>query len=110
MQKKWQAASSWNNNTCEACNCNGHSTDCYYDEEVDKKGLSTDIHGKREGGGVCLNCRHNTEGVNCEKCRSTYYRPYNRPLNATDVCVPCRCDLQFSTGNCAEGSGRCEVS
>lgn len=69
-----------------ACNCFGHSDKCNYDEEVDEKGLSIDIHGKNEGGGVCQNCRHNTEGINCNRCKPGYYRPYNKPLNATDVC------------------------
>lgn len=49
-------------------------------------GLSLDINGNYEGGGVCQNCRHNTEGINCHRCKPKFYRPYDRPLNATDVC------------------------
>ncbi|GIY48490.1 laminin subunit alpha [Caerostris extrusa] len=69
---------------------------------------SLDIHGHYEGGGVCKNCRHNTMGINCNQCKPTFYRPYGKLLNATDVCQPCNCDLAFSTGNCADGNGLCE--
>ncbi|XP_035223568.1 laminin subunit alpha-like, partial [Stegodyphus dumicola] len=93
---------------CEPCNCFGHSDECIYDEEINEKRLSLDIHGHYEGGGVCQNCRHNTEGINCNKCKPTFYRPYGKLLNDTDVCQPCQCDPAFSTGNCADGSGQCE--
>lgn len=69
-----------------ACNCFGHSDECTYDPEIDEKHLSLDIHGNYEGGGVCQNCRHNTEGINCNRCKSKFYRPHGKPLNATDVC------------------------
>lgn len=69
-----------------ACNCFGHSDECEYDPEVDEKHLSLDIHDNYEGGGVCKNCRDNTEGINCNRCKSTFYRPDDKPLNATDVC------------------------
>lgn len=69
-----------------ACNCFGHSDECEYDTEVDEKHLSLDIHGNYEGGGVCKNCRDNTEGINCNRCKPMFYRPRNKPLNATDVC------------------------
>lgn len=108
MQKKWQRASVDNPNVCEPCNCFGHSEDCYYDEKVDEQQLSLNIHGIYDGGGVCRNCQHNTEGINCNKCKPGFYRPYNKPLNDTNVCQPCQCDLTYSSGNCSEGSGQCE--
>ncbi|KAL0280200.1 UNVERIFIED_CONTAM: hypothetical protein PYX00_001570 [Menopon gallinae] len=92
----------------EECNCYGHSDTCEYSEEIDKQHLSIDINGQYLGGGVCLNCRHNTEGINCNRCQKGYYRPFGRPLNATDVCERCQCDVYYSTGNCAEGTGKCE--
>lgn len=70
-----------------ACNCHGHSAECKYDEEVDRQQLSVDIHGNYEGGGVCQKCQHNTEGINCNKCQSKYYRPYGKNWNDTDVCT-----------------------
>ena len=86
---------------------------------------------------MCQNCRDNTEGINCNKCKAGFFRPYGKPLNATDACqrkskiidtsllssfflpenvnfndanfcVACACDSFYSTGNCEEGSGRCE--
>ena len=69
-----------------ACNCHGHSDKCEYDEEVDEKNLSIDIFGKYEGGGVCKDCQHNTEGINCDRCKPKFYRPYGKERNATDVC------------------------
>lgn len=91
-----------------ACNCYGHTNECIFDEEVNRQGLSIDIYGVYEGGGVCQNCQHNTEGINCDKCKSGFFRPYDKVLNDTDVCQPCQCDVFYSTGNCAEGSGQCE--
>ena len=31
--------------------------------------------GVYEGGGVCVNCKHNTAGTNCQHCKEGYYRP-----------------------------------
>ncbi|XP_050301015.1 laminin subunit alpha [Anthonomus grandis grandis] len=107
-QKKWKQSQFDEPFKCEPCNCHGHTYECEYDPEVDKKKLSLDIHGNYEGGGVCKNCRHNTEGVNCNKCKPGFFRPYGKYWNETDVCQPCQCDVYYSTGNCAEGSGQCE--
>lgn len=69
-----------------ACNCFGHSDECIYDGEVDGKRQSLDIYGRYDGGGVCQNCRDNTEGINCDRCKSGFYRPFGKLLNASDVC------------------------
>ncbi|KAH9496293.1 hypothetical protein Btru_018041, partial [Bulinus truncatus] len=106
-QKKWRRAVVDQPYQCEPCHCFGHSSECVYDENVDRNRQSIDIHGNYEGGGVCQNCRDNTMGINCEKCVPGYYRPYDVPRNATDACRPCECDLRVSTGECEEGSGRC---
>ncbi|XP_054012773.1 laminin subunit alpha [Hylaeus anthracinus] len=107
-QKKWRQSTAVKKFTCEPCNCFGHSDECKYDPEIDEKHLSLDIYGNYEGGGVCQNCRDNTEGVNCNRCKSRFYRPRGMPLNATDVCQPCNCDNFYSTGNCADVTGKCE--
>ncbi|XP_070151389.1 laminin subunit alpha [Polyergus mexicanus] len=107
-QKKWQQSTASKKFTCEPCNCFGHSDECIYDPEMDEKHLSLDIHGNYEGGGVCQNCKHNTEGINCNRCKPRFYRPRDKPLNATDVCQPCDCDHFYSTGNCADSTGKCE--
>uniref|UniRef100_A0A8D2MKW4 Laminin, alpha 3 n=1 Tax=Zonotrichia albicollis TaxID=44394 RepID=A0A8D2MKW4_ZONAL len=105
-QKQWQPATAGSTNICEPCNCHGHATDCYYDADVDRHRASLNIHGHYEGGGVCINCQHNTAGINCEKCAKGYYRPYGIPVWAPDGCIPCSCNLEHADG-CEEGSGRC---
>lgn len=69
-----------------ACNCFGHTDQCVYNETIDNAKLSLDIHGSFDGGGVCQNCQHNTQGINCNKCAPGYFRPYGKNLNDTDVC------------------------
>ncbi|EDV96510.1 laminin subunit alpha [Drosophila grimshawi] len=107
-QKKWRQNTNARPFNCEPCNCHGHTNDCMYDEDVNRKGLSLDIHGHYDGGGVCKNCQHNTEGTNCNKCKPKYYRPRGKYWNETDVCSPCNCDFFYSTGHCEEETGKCE--
>lgn len=57
------------------CNCHGKAEECYFNQTVADLSLSLDIHGQRRGGGVCLRCRDNTAGVNCESCNSGFFRP-----------------------------------
>ncbi|KAG9478961.1 hypothetical protein GDO78_012566 [Eleutherodactylus coqui] len=105
-QKPWRPASIDTANQCERCNCHGHASDCYYDSDVDNRQASLDIHGQYSGGGVCINCQHNTAGINCEKCAVGYFRPYGVPKEAPHGCIPCSCSPQHTDG-CEEGSGRC---
>ncbi|KAK3796923.1 hypothetical protein RRG08_032228 [Elysia crispata] len=107
VQKRWRRALIDRPFECEPCNCHGHSDDCIFDEEVERNRRSLDIYGQYEGGGVCQNCQDNTQGINCEQCVFGFYRPYDVPRNVTDACRPCECDLNVSTGECEEGSGRC---
>lgn len=107
-QKKWRQSTASQKFICESCNCFGHSDECTYDPEIDEKHLSLDIYGNYEGGGICQNCRHNTEGINCNRCKPKFFRPRDKLLNATDVCQPCNCNYFYSTGNCADSTGKCE--
>ena len=97
-----------------------------------------DIHGNYEGGGVCDECQHNTEGINCETCVFGYFRAEGVLPNATDPCqrkhhrisiylqvgfpqcgnciilpffTACDCgdDPRYS-GNCSPGGGQCECA
>ncbi|XP_067833792.1 laminin subunit alpha-3 isoform X2 [Heptranchias perlo] len=105
-QKLWQPATTSTANECEPCNCHGHAKDCYYDSEVSHRRVSINTHGQYEGGGVCLNCQHNTAGTNCERCAPSYYRPSGIPQEAPDGCRPCSCNPEFTDG-CEEGTGLC---
>ena len=45
-----------------------------------------DIHGNYEGGGVCEECQHNTEGTNCHQCAFGFKRRLDVPMNDTEPC------------------------
>lgn len=68
------------------CNCHGHSDECEYNAEVNERGLSLDIDGELRGGGVCQNCKHNTRGINCEKCKPFFYRPEGVDISDPNAC------------------------
>ncbi|TMS36987.1 hypothetical protein L596_004022 [Steinernema carpocapsae] len=85
-QKKWRRSKDKDPFECEPCNCHGHSHECVYEEELEEKGQSLDIHGRFDGGGRCLNCQHNTNGINCNKCADKFFRPVGKFWNETDVC------------------------
>ncbi|XP_044075989.1 laminin subunit alpha-3-like isoform X2 [Siniperca chuatsi] len=105
-QKPWRAATVDSPNECQPCQCFSHAFDCYYDPEVEKRGASLDTFGRYDGGGVCINCQHNTAGVNCERCLEGFYRPYGVPSESPTGCILCRCD-ERTTAGCEMGSGRC---
>ncbi|VDM96599.1 unnamed protein product [Thelazia callipaeda] len=106
-QKRWQRSKEGAEFVCEPCNCHGHSDECVYEEKLDKIHASLDIHGNYAGGGRCLNCKHNTEGINCNKCTYGYYRPKGKFWNQTDVCQPCICDPEKHSGGCEDETGHC---
>ncbi|CAH8616947.1 unnamed protein product [Schistosoma rodhaini] len=85
---------------CEECNCNQKADECIYNQTVANLRLSMRKDGVLEGGGVCLNCREDTTGVNCEKCKQGYYRPLNVRPDSQYPCRPCECSTFGSTGDC----------
>ncbi|EAT47381.1 AAEL001477-PA [Aedes aegypti] len=106
-QRPYRVGTPFQANKCEKCECNGHAKECYYDRDVDEKGLSVNVRGKLSGGGVCMNCTKFTTGINCEKCIPFYYRPSERMPNAEEPCVPCNCSAKGSTGECNPIGGEC---
>ncbi|ELK01304.1 Laminin subunit beta-4, partial [Pteropus alecto] len=69
----------------QACSCNGHSDRCHFDMNVylASGGVS---------GGVCEDCRHNTEGPHCDRCRPLFYRDPLKAISDPYACLPCECD------------------
>ncbi|XP_036024630.1 LOW QUALITY PROTEIN: laminin subunit alpha-2 [Onychomys torridus] len=91
-QKPWRAGTFLTKTECEACNCHGKAEECYYDENVARRNLSLNTHGKYIGGGVCINCTQNTAGINCETCVDGFFRPKGVSPNYPRPCQPCHCD------------------
>lgn len=61
------------------CKCNGHASRCLKDKE----------------GKLVCDCKHNTEGPECDRCKPFHYdRPWQR-ANAREAneCLPCNCNL-----------------
>ncbi|XP_073539088.1 laminin subunit alpha-5 [Phyllobates terribilis] len=106
-QLPWKPATMDNPNECEPCNCNGHAYNCYYDPEVHRVRASINRQGQYEGGGVCLDCQDNTDGINCERCRHGYYKSPDHPTDSPYTCQQCVCDSEFMSGSCEDLTGRC---
>ncbi|VDI10069.1 laminin, alpha 1/2 [Mytilus galloprovincialis] len=104
-QKQWQPGHLGEG--CEKCNCHNHADDCVYNATVDARGLSLDIKGEYNGGGVCLNCKDYTTGINCEQCIDGYYRPSGIPHTSQYPCRQCRCrETLGSTDRCYTDDSR----
>ncbi|XP_022099403.1 usherin-like isoform X2 [Acanthaster planci] len=86
---------------CKPCTCYNHADRCDYNATVDP---FPDDH-SRGGGGVCIDCQHNTEGRHCDRCQTGYYREVTAPLDSPDVCRLCAC----YTNGTMEGSGVCDM-
>jgi len=111
-QFPWKPGSGapWTNDAaakCEACNCHNHADTCMFNQTVSDLGLSMSINGSMIGGGVCLNCQHETEGLNCEKCKDYFYRPVGKNKSDADACQACLCNLNGTTNVTGLSFGDC---
>ncbi|EDO46759.1 predicted protein [Nematostella vectensis] len=92
---------------CVKCECNNHATACYYNSSLDPSPASRTVG----GGGVCINCLHNTAGQFCHVCRDDFFREPGKSLSAVDVCSPCQCTgpgVETGKTSCARvSSGNC---
>ncbi|XP_054640460.1 netrin-4 [Dunckerocampus dactyliophorus] len=90
--RPWRPAngSSRDANPCQKCECHGHADSCYFSQRVwlSTGGIS---------GGVCHNCRHNTYGRRCQRCRRGYRRHPTLPIHSPHTCQRCWCDPQGSS-------------
>lgn len=74
-----------------SCSCYGHASRCIalagHDQVRLDERIQDVVHGKCE-------CQHNTEGLNCEKCKDFYNDLPWRPAvgNETNECRRCECN------------------
>ncbi|VDM62918.1 unnamed protein product [Angiostrongylus costaricensis] len=95
-QLPWKPGINSHPNACQQCQCFNHADSCVYDEELDRNKWSITPEGVYEGGGRCADCKHNTEGFNCERCKDGFYRPSGLSHYREDACRTCDCDLTGS--------------
>jgi laminin beta 1 len=83
--RPWAEARVDAKNECQKCECNGHAQSCTFNQDIfaASGGVS---------GGVCDFCQDNTEGRNCEMCKSNHYRD---PTRSMDDAFTCRRKLIF---------------
>ncbi|KRZ22086.1 Laminin-like protein lam-2 [Trichinella pseudospiralis] len=91
--RPWKAATAENANECQACDCNGLSNRCYFDEE---------LYRTTGNGGHCINCAGNTRGAHCEACLENYWRAPGQ-----QTCLPCNCNEIGSVNMQCDDSGQC---
>uniref|UniRef100_A0A8C9EGX9 Laminin subunit beta 3 n=1 Tax=Pavo cristatus TaxID=9049 RepID=A0A8C9EGX9_PAVCR len=98
--RPWAPAEDNDPHECQRCNCNGHSASCHFDPEVfhASSGVS---------GGVCDDCQHNTEGNNCERCKTNYFRNQRSATSCTFPACECDPDGTVPGSVCDPLSGRC---
>ncbi|XP_049913534.1 laminin subunit alpha-2 isoform X1 [Epinephelus moara] len=119
-QQPWMAGTFLTRHVCEKCNCHGKAEECYFNQTVADLSLSLNIQGQNRGGGVCIGCRDNTAGINCQSCVDGFYRPTGVSAEEENPCIPCSCDSHGSisqscvadpsqaTPNQPAGSCRCK--
>ncbi|XP_069998126.1 laminin subunit gamma-1 isoform X4 [Penaeus vannamei] len=89
----WARATATDAHECKACNCNGYSNRCYFDQ---------DLYDQTGHGGHCLDCAANRAGPNCERCRDNYYE------REDGVCIPCNCNEIGSRSLQCASDGLCQ--
>ncbi|XP_035245497.1 netrin-4 isoform X1 [Anguilla anguilla] len=85
--RPWRPAngSSGEPHACQKCECHDHANTCRFSRRAWRSSGGS-------SGGICDNCRHNTEGRRCQRCRPGYHRRPAKPLNSPHACTRCLCD------------------
>nr|XP_046228322.1 laminin subunit alpha-2 isoform X8 [Scatophagus argus] len=110
-QQAWMAGTFHTRHICEKCNCHGKAEECYFNQTVADLSLSLDSHGQYRGGGVCISCRDNTAGINCQTCIDGFYRPSAVSAEEENPCIPCSCDSHGSISqSCVRDSSQATPS
>ena len=66
------------------------------------------MYGIYKGGGVCVDCKHNTAGINCETCVPGYFRNSDVPMISELACLKCNCPSNFTDTSCDHDTGACK--
>lgn len=83
------------------CNCNLHARRCRFNMELYQ------LSGEKSGG-ICVHCRHNTAGRNCNYCRQGYYKDPDLPITHHKVCKACNCHpIGALSKQCNQTTGQC---
>ncbi|XP_033845842.1 laminin subunit gamma-3 [Periophthalmus magnuspinnatus] len=93
QDRPWARATGDSANQCLKCDCSGRSDECVFD---------MDQYRGTGSGGRCLNCRDNTDGPHCERCKEDHYRS-----SPEDVCLPCNCNINGSVTQQCDQTGSC---
>ncbi|KAF0301703.1 Laminin subunit gamma-1 [Amphibalanus amphitrite] len=88
----WRRATPDEASECQACNCNGYSNRCFFDQE---------LYDKTGHGGHCTDCIANRAGVNCERCQENHYE------REDGYCIPCDCHPEGSRSLQCNINGKC---
>ncbi|ESN95416.1 hypothetical protein HELRODRAFT_193581 [Helobdella robusta] len=93
VDRPWKRATRNDAFECRACNCNGHSEQCIFDNE---------LYQRTGSGGRCLNCKNHSSGPHCEQCNVGFYKAAN------NVCRPCACNSTGSRSEHCSERGVCQ--
>uniref|UniRef100_A0A4W5Q2S6 Laminin, gamma 3 n=1 Tax=Hucho hucho TaxID=62062 RepID=A0A4W5Q2S6_9TELE len=94
QDRPWARATGDSANQCMKCNCSGRADACVFDAEQYRSTAS---------GGRCVDCRDQTDGPHCERCRENHYR-----RSPQDPCSPCDCNTMGSVSLQCGMEGKCE--
>ncbi|XP_056266449.1 laminin subunit gamma-1 [Pseudoliparis swirei] len=91
--RPWRRAGGESANHCLPCDCNGKSSECFFDAE---------LYRASGHGGHCTGCADNTDGPNCERCLDRHHRD-----GGGGRCLACNCNTVGSQAPQCDPRGVC---